>query len=268
MYIIYIYIYKIMSLTIKNFKVINTTTGKIQQSGRRQLSYLETVVSSKTFLDNLVEKQLIPGTPSTISSGGLVGNAHMSSKYIKIDRDTSNINQIDHLYIPTKLRVTKISGNSSAQNMICYGWSSSLSTVSTDITWNVLFSDFNSQDTGDYIDIDLPDQTYYPNLYLALILINDAWKSRTVVNETFKICSVPGNLDYFSIDPSKSNSDISSSHAIIIQANNSIYGIKNRICIAFEDWYMAQTDKDYNDVVIALQDVSYDNNNINDTSIQ
>ena len=43
-----------MSLNIKNFKVINTTTGKILQSGRRQLSYLEIIISSKKFLDNLV----------------------------------------------------------------------------------------------------------------------------------------------------------------------------------------------------------------------
>ena len=256
-----------MSITIKQFKVTDTLTGKVKQSGRRTSSYLETIVSMKTFSNNLAERNIVQGTPSTITKEGLSNNAHMSTKYIKIDRLNIDNNITDHLYVSTKLRITKISGQSSAQNMICYGWVSSLTTTSTNVTWNVLFANFNSHTDGDYIDVELPNSTHYPNLYLALILINDAWRNKTITNETLKICSIQSNLDYFSIDPDKSNADISDSHMIIIQASNSKYGLHNRICIAFEDWYMNKCDKDYNDVVISLQDAQLDQNNINDVSL-
>ena len=256
-----------MSITIKNFKVLDVTTGKMQQTGRRTISYLETIVSSKTFIDSLVEQDTIPGTPDTISGTSLVGKAHMSQKYIKIERTSNNVNETDHLYISTKLRITKISGVSSAKNVLCYGWCNSLNTTSNNITWNVLFANFNSQTRGDYLDIDLPDSTLYPELYLSLILINKGWDNRTIVDSNFKICSLPGNLFYYSIDPSKSNKDQNQSHSIFIQASNSIYNLKNRICIAFEDWEFKFSDKDYNDVVISLQDAAYDENNTNDSTI-
>lgn len=253
-------------ITIKNFKVLDTTTGKMQQSGRRKLSYLETILSSKTYLDNLVEKTAIPGTPSTISSGPFVGNAHMSTKYIQIIRQNGNLG-IDNVIVSTLLRITKITGTSSAANMICYGWASSPSVLPTAITWNVLFADFNKQTQGDYVDIELPDSTFYPNLYLALILVNDAWKSRTVVDETLKICSVPGNLDYFCITPGYSNADVGQSHCMNIQGYNNPNGLQDRVGVAYEDWYIASTDRDYNDVVLTIQDAFLDSNNVNDSTI-
>jgi len=255
-----------MSITIKNFKVLNTTSGKMQQTGRRKLTFLETILSSKTFLDDLIERFAIAGTPATISGGNLVGKAHMSTKYIEITRTNGN-NGIDKIAVSTKLRITKVSGTSSAANMICYGWTNDPNILPTSIPWNVLFANFNQQTQGDYIDIDLPDSTFYPKLYLALILINDAWKSRTIEDAGQMICSVPGNLDYFCINPNYSNVDVGLSHCVNIQAYNEPNGLQNRICVAFEDWFMAKTDRDYNDVVLAIQDAFLDTDNINDSSI-
>jgi hypothetical protein len=254
------------NITIKNFKVIDSTSGKIQQTGRRELNYLQTILSSKTFITDLVERTAIPGTPGLITGGDLVNKAHMGTKYIEILNEYGTTG-IDKIIIPAKIRFTKVTGTSSAQNMICYGWASALNTPVTDITWNVLFANFNAQTQGDYIDIDLPDRTRYPKLFLALILINDAWSNKTIVNESLKICSVPGNLDYFCINPDKSKVDVGDSHCVNIQGFSSLYGVQNRISVAFEDWYMAQTDKDYNDVVISIQDAYLDDNNVNDTSI-
>lgn len=254
------------NITIKNFKVTNLVTGKIQQTGRRKLNYLETILSSKTFINDLVERSAIPGTPASITGGDLVDKAHMSTKYIQILNEYGN-NTLDTIIIPTRIRFTKVSGTSSAKNMLCYGWTSSLDTAVTDITWNVLFANFNEQTQGDYIDIDLPDRTGYPELFLALILINDAWSNKTIVNESLKICSVPGTLDYFCINPDNSKVDEGDSHCVIIPGYSDIYGVKNRISIAFEDWYMTETDKDYNDVVISIQDAFVDDNNVNEIII-
>ena len=254
------------NITIKNFKVTNLVTGKIQQAGRRKLNYLETILSSKTFINDLVERSAIPGTPASITGGDLVDKAHMSTKYIQILNEYGN-NTIDTIIIPTRIRFTKVSGTSSAKNMLCYGWTSSLDTATTAITWNVLFANFNEQSQGDYIDIDLPDRTEFPKLFLALILINDAWSNKTIVNESLKICSVPGTLDYFCINPDNSKVDVGDSHCVIIPGYSDIYGVKNRISIAFEDWYMTETDKDYNDVVISIQDAFVDDNNVNEIII-
>lgn len=254
------------NITIKNFKVIDLISGKIQQTGRRKLNYLETILSSKTFINDLVERNAIPGTPASITGGDLVDKAHMSTKYIEILNEYGS-NGIDKIIIPTRIRFTKVSGTSSAKNMLCYGWASSLNTAVTDITWNVLFANFNEQTQGDYIDIDLPDRTGYPELFLALILINDAWSNKTIVNESLKICSVPGTLDYFCINPDNSKVDIGDSHCVNIQGFNNIYGVQNRISVAFEDWYMEQTDNDYNDVVISIQDAFVDDNNVNEIII-
>jgi hypothetical protein len=210
-----------MALTIKNFKVTNLISGNIQQTGRRKLSHLETMLSTKKFLDDLIEKSRVQGTPDNITGGPFFGEAHMSTRYISIIREKTN-NLLDALYCSTILRITKVSGTTSAQNTICYAWSNSLDTNSTELTWNVLFANCNEQVNGDYIDIELPDTTQYPNLYLSIIIINDVWKNKTIINENQNICSIPGNKDYFSINPQKSNADIGQSHFIIIQGYDKI----------------------------------------------
>ena len=255
-----------MALTIKNFKVTNLISGNIQQSGRRTLSHLETMLSTKKFLDDLIEKSRIQGTPDNITGGPFFGEAHMSTRYIRISKEYGN-NTLDSLFCSTKLRITKVSGTTSAQNTICYAWSNNLDTNSEDLIWNVLFANCNDQENGDYIDIELPDNTQYPNLYLSIIIINDIWKNKTIINENQKICSISGNKNYFSINPQKSNADIGQSHFIVIQGFNQNNSIQNRICLGIEDWYFGRTDNDYNDVVLSIQDAFLDNNNINETQI-
>lgn len=259
-----------MSLSIKNFKVLDLDTGKIQQDGRRTLNHLETIVASKTFLDNLQERRLVYGTPKTIKKGNLVTKAHMSTQYIKINRgEQHRANSDDVLNVMTRLRLTKLTGTSAAKNMLCYAWTNSINTTSTNLIWNVAFANFNEQNQGDYLNIDLPENTNYPNLYLALMIINGAWDQKTIVNQEQKICSIPGNdLVYFSITPSQSISDTNYSHCIVIKAYSSHIGLQNRVCLAFEDWHMNFSDRDYNDVVISLQDAFLDDNNINDNSIE
>ena len=255
-----------MTITIKNFKVLDTTSGKMQQSGRKTSTQLTTITSQNKFISELVERQAIPGTPSTISSGPFVGSAHMASKYIKISREVGN-NEIDAVFIPTIMRIIKLTGTSSAANMVCYAFANSLNQLPTALEWNVLFANFNQQEVGDYVDIPLPDSTFYPNLYLAIILINDAWVQRTIVDASQKICSVPNNLDYYCINPAYSNADVNESHSVNIQAYNSRIGYQNRICLAYEDWTMSETDRDYNDIVISIVNRDFDDNEINDTSI-
>lgn len=255
-----------MTITIKNFKVLDTTTGKMKHNGRKTSTQLTTITSQNKFISDLVEQQAIPGTPSTISSGPFVGSAHMASKYIKITREVGNI-ETDAVFIPTIMRIIKLTGTSAAATMICYAFANSPTQLPTALEWNVLFADFNQQTTGDFVDIQLPDSTLYPELYLAVILINDAWAQRTIVNPTQKICSVPSNLDYYCINPAYSNADVNESHSVNIQAYNSRIGYQNRICLAYEDWTMNLTDRDYNDVVISIVNRDFDENNINDTTI-
>lgn len=255
-----------MSISIKYFKVLDTTTGKMQQNGRKTSSELSVIKSQNKMITGLIEQDSIPGTPSTISSGPFYGNAHMSTKYIEILRTNSNTTT-DGVFIPTIMRVIKLCGTTSARNVICYGFSAYLTTTPENIEWNVLFANPNAQENGDYRDIELPDTTKYPRLYLGLLIINKGWDSRTVVDATNKICSLPSNLNYFCINPAYSNLDVNMSHCMNIQGYNSSVGYQNRICVAFEDWKFSHSDKDYNDFVISIQNRDFDENVINDMVI-
>ena len=255
-----------MTINIKNFKVTDLTSGKMEQSGRKTQEQLNVIKSQDKFKTSLVEQQAVPGTPTIISSGPLLNSAHMSTKYINISRENGK-NSIDSVFIPTIIRIIKLSGYSAVANMICYAFANSPTQLSENLEWNVLFANFNEQTEGDYVDISLPDSTLYPKLYLGLILLNNAWLKKTIVNETQKICSIPSNLKFFCINPSYSNADVGLSHVINIQAYNTYIGYQNRLCVAFEDYYSNVTDRDYNDVVLSIQDRDFDENAINDFEI-
>ena len=52
-----------------------------------------------------------------------------------------------------------------------------------------------------------------------MLIINGAWDTKTIENQTLKTCSIPGNdLVYFSITPSQSSADTTHSHCIVIKA--------------------------------------------------
>ena len=113
-------------------------------------------------------------------------------------------------------------------------------------------------------DINLPDQTLIPTVYLAIILLNGAWNSRTIVSGN--TCNIINTLPNFCIDPSKSVSDTGTSHFIHSQGWCSHYGIMARVVIVAEDWYTTNTDNDYNDVLLSVSSRYISDLQINDTS--
>lgn len=252
-----------MSLTIQQFKVTNTTTGHTSQSGRRTSTQLATVLATKSISDGLADQTQVPGTPDAITSGALQTTAHMSSTYIELTR-TNGDNGPDKLLAMTKLRVTFVGGTSSADNMILYAFAPLATTTPVNLMWRVLIANCSQQTAGDYFDIELSEPG---NKYLTLLLINDAWSSRTIVNESLKLCSVPGNLTYYCLNQTYSSEDVGDAHAICMQGYSSTCGAQTRVCVAFEDWTMATTDKDYNDVVLSIQDVFLDDVMENDTIV-
>jgi hypothetical protein len=256
-----------MVLTVKQFNVIDTSTGKVAISGRYTNAQINTIKSQYLLTNDTVERTTIAGTPDTINSSELLyGISHMSTSYIQIVRSFGTNVSNDCIFVPDgTIRISYIGGTTSASNSILYGFSPSTSTSLSSITFNVLVAKNTSQTIGDYWDIPIPDDTNYPNLYLVLVLVNSGWDSRTIVSGN--TCSIPTtNIPNFCIDPSKSIYDENKSHFIILQCKNSVYGIPNRISIAIEDWLFGQTDNDYNDFLISISSACLGDAMVNDTS--
>jgi|SaaInlStandDraft_5_1057022.scaffolds.fasta_scaffold00837_11 hypothetical protein len=263
--------------TIKNFKVLDTTTsgntaGIMLISGRKTTDELNNISSQYNLKNNLINLIPVSGTPSSINNSNFKNIAHMGSSYIKISTNGMDNPSDENINIFHKIRIIFYFGSSSSQNMICYGWANKLTQTVTE--YNVLFANCNAQSYGDYVDIDLPDRTFYPKLYLVLILINNIWSSRIIEDIPTKTCSVDiSNWDYFNLNPSKSNTnnydgiDNNTSHTIIIKGKDQANNKNIRICIAFEDWYIDITDKDYYDVGLIITDAINDELNINDTNL-
>lgn len=235
-------------------------------SGRKSTAHRESLVAQNKMRTTLDEAIAIPGTPDAISSGGFVGSGHMSSKYITLVRGTGN-SGTDEVWVPMKLRITLIGRETSAKDMILYAFSTLPTTTPANLTWRVLFADAMQQTVGDYFDIDLPDSTFYPHTYLALLLVNGAWDGRTIEDASKKICSVSGTQSYYCLNQSYSNSDVGDAHAVCIQGYSTQSGTQTCMCIGFEDWAMSTTDKDYNDVVLAICDYFTDDAHTNDTTL-
>jgi hypothetical protein len=49
-----------MTINIKNFKVIDLTSGKMEQSGRKTQTQLNVIKSQDKFKTSLVEQQAVP----------------------------------------------------------------------------------------------------------------------------------------------------------------------------------------------------------------
>jgi hypothetical protein len=260
-----------MSLTIKNFKVLNTTSGLMNIDGRKTTEQLNSISSQYTLKNNLTNLSYVEGTPNAINKAILTDYSHFSSSFLKIDYKGEDSNSLDKIDIFQKLRIIFYFGESTSNNMICYAWAHSTTQTLSELEFNVLFANCNAQQKGDYKDIDLPDMIYYPNLYLVLILVNNIWNQRIIEDVTNKICSVDvSNHDYFCIDPSKSvtsnneATDNNTNHCIVIKGNNSIENKNIRYCIAFEDWYDEITDWDYHDVGLIVTDQLNDENQVID----
>ena len=186
------YILFIMTtLSIKNFKVINTTTGQMPITGRIDNNQLSNILSYKKIINEVIEGILVPGTPDSISAGGLQGISHMSTSYIKIITDFKNNSLNDEVFIPDNfIRITYVGGITGASNSLIYGFCASNNTPIENINWNVAFAKNTSQTAGDYIDVSFPDMTYYPsdNFYISFILLNSAWDNRIIIRDN--VCNI------------------------------------------------------------------------------
>lgn len=109
--------------------------------------------------------------------------------------------------------------------------------------------------------------SFYPNLYLLIALIPNGWDNKTIIDSTNKICSLPNDSTYYSINPTYSSTDTTSAHTINIKGYNSTIGTFSRVVVAFEDRSIATTDKDYNDVILSVSSVFFDEIKINDTNL-
>src|SRR3989338_9649 len=164
-----------MVFTINNFNV-NSNTGYINPTGTYTSTQINNILSHATLIDGETEQLAIPGTPFTISAGSLYHKAHMCSSYIKITNEYCHHNEDSVIVLDNFVRIAFIGGVTSAQLSLIYGFANSNTTPISDISWNVLIAHGNSQTKGDYWDIQMPESTYYPECYLAFILLNDAWK--------------------------------------------------------------------------------------------
>jgi hypothetical protein len=258
-----------MSLTIRQFHVEDLTNGGMAFSGRFTSAYLTKISTCSTLIDALSEQTTVTGTPSEIDSEhSLNGSAHMSNGYIEITRNMYADASNDNIFVPDRLRIGLIRHSTGAKNAIMYAFSATATTAPASLVFKVLFANCADQTVGDYVDIDLPDNTASPSMYLVLILANDAWTNKTTEDTDLKLCSLPNDGDYFCIRPAGSNADTNSSHSINIQGFNSTYSCSSNITIAFEDWYMATADKDYDDILLLVTSVSSSENEINDTTLR
>lgn len=163
-------------LNIRNFTVTDTTTGAMAQSGRDPSN--SAFLSQSTMLNDLSQNVAVTNkTLTNISNYTLATHAHFSRSYIKIIRDyTQDISTADEVFIPDGImRITFLSANATYNSSLVYAFSAFPNTSIADLTWNVAIANTKSQVSGDYFDIQLPDSTYYPSLYVCLLIVKDAW---------------------------------------------------------------------------------------------
>lgn len=251
-----------MSINIQNFKVINSN-GKMNISGRKTTQQINNIKSHKQYLNNITEGLAIEGMPNSIERTGLKNNSHLG-KNIKIIRERYSTEN-NTIYIPDRLRISYIGGITSGNNSILYSWSNKENINYTDLRWTVLFADCNAQEIGDYWDINLPDTTSYPNLYLNIIMLLNSWSQNKInisgniynFNSSIKKKIYHNNYIYSTINKNKC-------HSINLQGTNTYDNINNKIIIAWEDWPLPKSDLDYNDIILSISSVFFDENNMND----
>lgn len=248
------------------FKVENLNTGRILQTGRKTIEFLNKINSHKIFYNNLIERRTIEGTPDSIDNRPILkSNSHLGKNFIKINNDKS-VRTNDAVYIPDRMRITLIGGSTAGRNTILYCWLDK-NELPPNIKWRVLFANCRAQTRGDFIDIDLPDKINY---YLGLAIINNGWLEKTIINSTEKLCSLKklDSLDYYCINPTYSRGDVNKSHSINIQSYSTVEELNARLLVTFEDWKFDYSDRDYNDVILSISSVYLDENEINDDKFQ
>ena len=77
---------------------------------------------------------------------------------LKIDNDAGTWNRRNN---------SKNNGSMSFSSFVAFG------------RWNVVFASTKTQTYGDYVDIELPNYSSYPNLYVAFVLLVKVWQTKT-----------------------------------------------------------------------------------------
>jgi hypothetical protein len=250
------------------FNVTNTTSGNMQQTGRKTSSQLTNIVSQSRIITDLVSGTTVPGTPVQITSGPLYRVGQMSSQYIQLIK-TFQQTALNSLFVPDEfVRLTFLGGTTSSTDSIIYAFANSTSQTFAGLTFNMAIANTNSQVTGDYFDIQLPDQTAYPNIYLVLALINGAWTTRTIVsgNQCRIQIGAVGTATYC-INPTQSLQDVGLSHFILVNGVNSVYGINSNIAIGLEDDPIASSNRDYANVKLAVSSRMMNDSLTNDSEL-
>lgn len=251
------------------FNVTNTTTGNMQQTGRKTNSELTNIVSQSRIITDLVSGTTVPGTPYEITGGPLYGVGQMGFQYIELVKTFQKNYQLNSLFVADDfVRLTFLGGTTSSTDAIIYAFANSTSQTFANLTFNMAMANTNSQVTGDFFDIQLPDPTAYPNIYLVLAIINGAWTTRTIVsgNQCRIQIGAVGTATYC-INPTQSLQDVGLKHFILVNGYNSVYGINPNIAIGIEDDPIASSNRDYANVKIAVSSRSINAGLVNDTEL-
>lgn len=251
------------NLIIKNFTVLNTQTGQMAISGRSDNYSI--IVSQNDVITKLINDVNVPGTPNTITGGVMYNIGHMGLTFIKITKDNITKSNSNVIFIPDNImRITFLGGNTINTDSLIYGFTNSLTNIN--ITYNVIIANSNSQTIGDYFDIEFPDPTSYPELYVVFWLLNGAWNNRTNIQDNICNISTENSIN-FCINPSYSLQDINKSHFIFVNGINTVYGIPSRISIGVEDNLIGNTN-DYANFKFSISSRFYNELQTNDNLIE
>lgn len=249
-------------LNIRNFVVADTSTGRIAQSGRETSQYL----SESTLCADLSQNTAVVNkTLQTITDASLNQHAHFSRSYIKVIQSyTQDISGADEVYIPDGImRITFLSTNATYNSSLIYAFSPYPNKDIHDLEWNVAIANSHAQTAGDYFDIQLPDSTYYPSLYVCLLIVKDAWALREITDATSKTCRITNvSRFHYCVHPQKCAHDRNKSHFMTSNGLDRTTGIKTRITFGIEDdRHGYYCDCDYNDLIFSLSSRTYLNEN-------
>ena len=109
------------------FTVTNTTSGNMQQSGRKTNSELTNIVSQSRIITDLVSGTTVPGTPYEITSGPLYGIGQMGFQYIQLIKTFEKNTSLNSIFVPDNiLRLTFLGGTTSSTDSIIYAFAKHL----------------------------------------------------------------------------------------------------------------------------------------------
>ena len=251
------------------FNVTNITTGNMQQSGRKTNNQLLTILTQSRIITDLVSGTTVPGTPYQVTGGPLYGIGQMGFQYIQIVKTFQKNAQLNSLYIPDNImRLTFLGGNTISADSIIYAFANSTSQTFAELTFYMAIANTNSQIAGDYFDIELPEPTTYPNIYLVLALINGAWTDRTIISGNRCRIEIGANdTSTYCINPEQSLQDVGLKHFILVSGISDIFGVYANIAIGIEDESIASSNLDYANVKLAISSRSMNASFTNDTSL-